>query len=439
MYKKILSITLLLFLLATPLANAQDSDNPTIAILRYGPFPTYALAAHAILDTLQAHDFISAEERAMLSGQQDLAGEKVNIIWGDANFDPANAALLVNTVVDQGADAIVAMMMPVVQAAVNVTSELENPPIILFTSGYNPYDSGVAQSSCIKPANLSGSEPIINFAEFMPLLLLQDPDLQTLGLLYSTPEASGVVGAETMGALATEMGLTVERAAITSVADIRAATEGLINKGAQAIVASSDTAIALGFPIVVEVGNEHDVPVYHPSLSTIVSGATVGAGYYNFYEQGIAVGRMLVGHLNGDIDIAKTAIHGQTGFAIGVNVDSIKEQGKTANPELLEMADVIIEDGTYQKVNPIAMLGFVDPILLDALGSPDIGVAELGAIGDKAIADGEDYLPEPIAALYMQLLSSDERKAADMAFLESLHCSDEIIAEQQAALDAADG
>ena len=40
---------------------------------------------------------------------------------------------------------------------------------------------------------------------------------------------------------------------------------------------------------------------------------------------------------------------------------------------------------------------------------------------------------------YLPDLSLDELRAADLEFLAGLHCTDEMIAEQQAALDAADG
>ena len=102
--------------------------------------------------------------------------------------------------------------------------------------------------------------------------------------------------------------------------------------------------------------------------------------------------------LNGDIDIAATGIHQASNMLVGVNLDSAELQGVEIDESLLEQAVLVVEDG-------------------------DVSVSGLGA--------------QLMAQLYGGASALEDRRAEDLALLESLQCSEEMIAEQQAALDAA--
>ena len=68
-------------------------------------------------------------------------------------------------------------------------------------------------------------------------------------------------------------------------------------------------------------------------------------GLYHYYAQGDNVGQLLVAHLNGDIDIATTAISEQSGSAIGVNLDMAGRQDIEISQEIIEQADAVIASG----------------------------------------------------------------------------------------------
>ncbi len=77
----------------------------------------------------------------------------------------------------------------------------------------------------------------------------------------------------------------------------------------------------------------------------ISEGSCFAAGYELFFEQSIRAGRILVGYLNGDIDIANTAIYSETSIGVGVNLDSAVEQGVEISADLIDMAGRFVEDG----------------------------------------------------------------------------------------------
>ena len=394
----------LLILALLPLAVAQAQDNPTIAILRFGDLSTYDVTEGALLDVLESYGFISAEENAILHSRQDLEGDNIHIVFGSANFDLPTASLMLENALDYEPDALITLTTTVTQMAVNATSDMEEPPAVLFTSVYNPYAAGLAQSPCLKPDHVTGAVSSTPYQDILYLMLQHYPEIDTIGTLYDSSEAAGMAGAEEIKQIGEALGLTVLDAAVAGVDEVLLAAEGLISRGSDAFafVMPIDLRMdATGLPQVINLGSEYGIPVFHPALFSIESGATVSFGFYNYYAQGENLGRILAAYLNGDIDIATTAIIEQSSEAIGVNLDMAAEQGIEIAPDILEQADAVIEGGETtisERVQHEMRTGDVMPL--------------------------EDRQPGD---------------AGFLSFLESQSCSPERIAQEQAELDAQAG
>lgn len=395
---KIVVTVCLVLLFVFPIA-AQD-DTPTIAIMRFGSLPSLEITEGAILDLLESYGFISADENRILEERKDYQGESVNIIWGDAGFDYPTISVMVDDALDHEADVLVTLGTPVTLAAVNATLDLDDPPAVLFTAVHNPYEAGIAEASCIKPANVTGMEIVTSYDYVFETLQKQSPDFAIIGTIFDTAETSGVFGADRIADIAGEMGISVETAGVTGLSDLRAAADSLVQKGAQAIVLPIDSLTTQGLPIIVTIANEGGIPVFHPSLGSIYYGATIGAGYSAFYVNGVNVGRTLAFHLNGDIDIASTAIYVATGRGLGINLDSANLQGVEVSSELIDEADVVMEGGAPTRVS----------------------ARTLQQIRRRGV-----------------IIPHEQRQEADTEFFAALQCTDDMIADQQAALDTAGG
>ncbi len=434
----LLAISLLLVLLAAPIAGAQGDDKPTVAFLRFGPSLSDASLETAVIDTLLVYEWITAAEHSLLSERQDIEGEKINILWSDASYNLANVNFIVDNALDRGADILLTLSTPVTQIALNTTLEQDEPTPLLFSAVYSPYHAGLADSPCVKPAHITGSESVPPYEEAFEVFLLQNPALKRFGLIYSSSDASGIYGAEQITAIGESLGLEVESAAVTSLSDLRSATQSLANDGVEAIVLPYDYTAAVGLPIIASVATENQIPVFHPHPGSILAGATVGAGFYNFYTQGISTGLMLAAHLNGELDIARTAIDSHSGLSVGVNLDAADSLGIEIAPELVEMAEMTLEDGE-SGMSPLGLLRLLDSVgateqvkQMAAAYLADVDVSEMAAQ-----SGGQDQAAAMINQMLIQGRKSPENLAKDRAYLDSLQCTDAMIAEQQAALDAA--
>lgn len=376
MIRKLLLFTLVgIMALSVGFTQAQDEEIPTVAILRFGPLQPFELAQKGTLDMLAAYGFVD--------------GENINLIFGDAEFDFPTANLLVEDALDNRADVIVAITTPVMQAAVNNTLDLEDPPIVLFNTVTDPYVAGVADAACIKPDYVWGSQALAPYANIMPVLFDLNPDIEVVGYMYNNAEANSVASTVIIEEVAAELGLTLEIQTVTQTSDVGIAAEALIENGAEAFFVPTDSTVTDGLPAMLVVAEDNGIPVVHADSGQVYSDVTVGAGL-SYYQEGIDTARVLIAYLNGEIDIAETGIAQQQGSRLAINLDAAALQGVEIPEALLEQADFVIENGESTEA---------DPVLAD-----------------------------------MEL---EERMADDMAYVDALFCTEEIIEQQQAELDAA--
>ena len=344
----LLRIASVLILLALPMLHAAaDGDAPVVAMLRYGGEPDETTwSEHGVLDMLQAEGYISAEERDGLDLRNDLEGENITIFWGDAGWDLATANLMIDDALGRAATALVTVTTPVTRAAVNATADMDDDaPVVLFASVFSPVESGIFTTACEKPANATGSVIHAPYARALSLLQAQDSDIGSIGVIHSSTEISGIAGAEEISALADDMGLAVEVAAVNAIGDFPAATASLTGKGVDAIVAPIDALTAQALPVVSKVANENGIPFLYPVLGAVYHGATFGVGFLDHYAQGIHLGRLLTRHLAGELDPAATAARVFTGESHSVNLDAAEEQGIDISQALIDSAEIVIQDG----------------------------------------------------------------------------------------------
>ena len=391
-------LTVLLALLLIFPAVAQDDAAPSIAILRFGALPNTDITEGAILDVLESYGFISTEENRIFEARRDHEGEHITIYWGDTGFDFPTLNLMLEDALDKEVDVLITQGATVTQTAIHITSEMDMPTPVIFVS--TPYEGGIAaEATCVKPDHVAGVSAALSYDYAFSVLLMQDPDIERVGVIHSTSDASGRHGAQQIMESAESIGIEVHTAGVVALADLRPAANSLVDAGVGALMLPLDTITSSGLPVITEIASEIGLPVFFPSFSAIFYGATIGAGSSPMYANGINAGRILTAHLNGDVDIARLGIGTAGDLFVGVNLESAEAQGVEISEAVMNESIAVIESG-----------------------------------GRRTLA------PEVLAAIARRgrIIPLEQRQADDQAWLASLHCTDEMIAEQQAQLDAAD-
>ncbi|MCY3947530.1 MAG: ABC transporter substrate binding protein [Anaerolineaceae bacterium] len=378
-------------------AFAQDDDKPTIAWLKWGDSRNVALAEKAILDMLEVYGFINAEERTMLDEEISIEGENINIIYGDSLFNRIEANAIIDEAIDKDADVFVTFTTQMTQIAYYAIREFVDPPKLIFTVTSGPYITGVADSSCVKPDFVIGTVPTTNYEDIVPLLRMQNPDMKVAGAIWSPLQRASEVGVSRIKSIAAALDppLTIVDETIITTPDLYQAVQNLADRGAEAIIIPIFTF--QGFSLLLSLTYDYGLPVVFSAPQNAYRGGTIGGGFYGLYKQGVIAGNMLIGHLNGNMDIASTAIYESDDFAFAVNLDAADLQDVEIPQAMLDGAAYVVKDGQSAQ-----------------------GVT----------------LQWPEAEINLPEMTLEERRAADLEFLAGLQCSPEMIAEQQAALEA---
>ena len=387
----VLGLAVLLVTAASVPATAlADDDVPTVAVLSYDLHTLRNRTIEAVYDVLNYHGYLSHHEIAAIEPGGDFFGNNINVIWREAGGELANIPIMAEYALDQGASVLVTTTTNVTLNAIKASLEsgIEPTPLVIFALVTAPYASGVADAPCVKPSNVVGSHALVSYEDVVELLPLQDPDVDYIGSFFSPARPAHVYAVEQITQYAEELGIEVEAAPFVDAADGMLGAETLLDKDV-------DMIVSLGFPTslpaIVDAANVAQVPIVSASISHLPRGVHIAGGFYAYYQEGLVIGRMLTAALDGELDAARTGIHAAPRLTVGLNLDTINEADIDVSDALMERVDFVYQDGESSEV-------FVKPEL------PKV---------------------EP-----------EDRRTERAAFLDTLHCSDEAIAEQIAELAA---
>jgi len=298
-----------------------EKENITIGMMK--------IVSHPALDAIQA-GFLET----MAQGGY-VEGENLTIIDGNAEGDIATLTTIAQQFVDEGVDMIVATSTPALQAAYNVTKDMEEPIPIIFNAVTSPYAAGVANAPDDHPAWVLGSQifpPIGTTFEVMQEVF---PDATVIGFLYNPAEANSVAQFEEAEPIAEELGYTMEIGTVSNSSEVKTAAEALVARGIDFFYYSQDSTMGAGLEGLVQVANENVIPIITNDMPGVGRGDAVGVGL-DFTDDGIFSGQYAVDFLDGNLDLATAPILRVETTAIHYNTAAAELQGLTLPQSLID-------------------------------------------------------------------------------------------------------
>ena len=419
-----LLMILLSALLTLPGVAAAD-DRPLVSILKFGTVPATGAIEDGLLNVLHSHGLLSDADREALTTREDHEGESISMSWRDADFDLASANLLVDAALDEAPTVLVTLSTTMTQLAVNVTADMDEPPPIIFTSVINPYLAGIADAPCIKPAHVTGTESNPAYERVVAMLPAFGPRTRTIGIIFNPSDVGGAIGVELLTAHATELGYAVEQEAIVALSDMGPAAESLISRGIDIFVLPLDDLTLKALPVLAGIADDNSLPLVYPSPEGAYFGATIGVGTSPYYGRGVNAGHALAAVLKGEADVEDIAIDRIDGFGMAINIDAAKRQEVTLLELLLDQAGLVIENGevTISEFD----LRFLPPAMQ----------MEIDSAVDAIKEDGTYEVSEALQE-YVDSIEAPPYAEMTAEHIAARACTPELIAEQQAALDAAE-
>ena len=235
---------------------------------------------------------------------------------------------MVEEVIDKGADVIVTITTQVAQIAVNATRDMEDPPAILFSLVTTPFGAGIADSTCIKPDHVTGTQPLMSFADYVPLSWFKISRIsRSLAPSFHRINPRALLAPRADTRYWRIAWLTVEVASAITLADLGVATESLLSKGVEAIVLSVTPLTLQGTPVLVQMTAEYRHTALRADHTAGVSRRNCWRRLSRLLPRGRDRGYNSERHLSGDVDIADLAINQSRSFGVAINLDTAAESG----------------------------------------------------------------------------------------------------------------
>ena len=335
--KKVISLVLSVMMMLTMFAGCKASGTAETAA------PISSTAAETSADTtpavqefnvaiVQQLDHASLDEirTAIVAQLQKLAegkGVKVNI----QEFNGQNDATVLNQigaqVVGDGVDLIIPIATLAAQCMVTAADGTDIP--IVYAAISDPEAAGLTGLS-----NVTGTSDALNTAFILDMMLTANPDIKTVGLLYSNSEANSATPiAEAKAYLQEKQIDFVEKTGNTS-GEIVEAAASMVGR-VDAVFTPTDNVVMAAEVTVAETLNEAGIPHYTGADSFVAAGAFATCGV-NYTELGTYTADMAMDILLGGavpefhvMDGGIITVNTETGATLGIDYSVFSSMANT--------------------------------------------------------------------------------------------------------------
>lgn len=312
--KKFLSMIAAVSLLAASLSacGASSTTSTTAAAAQSGKEYKVAIVQqldHASLD----------EIRVAIEAELEAKAAEKGIAIAYKDFNGQNDATVLNQigaqVVSDGYDAIIPIATLAATTMATATEDNQIPVIYAAIS-----DPGEAQLTGI--ANVTGTSDALNTPFVLDMMLKANPDIETVGLLYSNSEANSVTPIREAKEYLDSKGIAYLEKTGNTTDEILTAASAMVGR-VQAVFTPTDNVVMAAASAVAEILNEAGIPHYTGADSFVTAGAFATCGV-NYTELGTYTADMAVDILLGG---AVPEYHVMDGGIITVNTDTAKTLG----------------------------------------------------------------------------------------------------------------
>lgn len=288
--KKVLALICVMLLVVSLAAcggNAADDGKYKIGICQIQTHPALDAATNGFKDTLIAE-----------FGEDGVEFD-VQIAAGDSN----TCSTIVNAFVADEVDMILANATPSLQAAASATEDI---PILGTSVTEYGVALGIEDFSGTVGTNVSGTADLAPLDQQAAMVKEWFPDTKTVGLLYCSAEANSKYQVDKVQEYLEADGFTCKQFAFSATSDLEAVTRQAAEYS-DVIYVPTDNTVAEGTGIIDSVCRPAGVPIIAGEQG-ICSGCGVATLSIDYYDLGVATGKMAIEILKNGADISTMPI-----------------------------------------------------------------------------------------------------------------------------------
>lgn len=236
---------------------------------------TYKVGIVQFVDDASLNQIEAAIE-AELDAKAAELGVKFDYTLYNGQADGTTLNQIGAELVSKGVDLIVPIATPAVKIMQSATEDTEIP--IVFSAVSDPVGAGIVDSLDAPGGRITGTSDALNTKGLLDLMLAQNPDTKTVGLLYSKSEDSSKQPIEDAKAYLEGKGIRCVEKTGTTTDEVTSAVDALIAEKVDAVFTPTDNTIMTAELAIYEKFLNAKIPQYCGADSFALNGAFVGYG-----------------------------------------------------------------------------------------------------------------------------------------------------------------
>ncbi|NBK23097.1 MAG: ABC transporter substrate-binding protein [Spirochaetia bacterium] len=288
------------------------------------------------ISKIVAHPALDAAEKGIMD-YLATTGLKVSYDLQNANGDISTSSSIAQKFKSDKVDVAIGIATPTAQALAQVFSASSTP--VVFSAVTDSTEAGLVAANI---AGVSDKNPVAEQIK----LLVDLTGAKSIGNIYASGEANGVILMEMAKAACEKLGIGFVSAAISNSSEVKMATQSIIDR-VDAIYIATDNAVISALASVDDVTTKAGKPLMSADPSG-VDGLNVMVSWgFDYYSIGLETGKVVERVLKGEKagSIGTVYITDPTKFELWFNLDTAKKLGYTIPQSLLDSATVLIKDG----------------------------------------------------------------------------------------------
>ena len=252
---------------------------------------------------LVSHEALDAATKGFMDALNEELPGQVKFDLQNAAGDSNTCSTIVNSFVSANVDLIMANATPALQAAATATSTI---PVIGTSVTEYGVALGIKDFSGTIGTNVSGTSDLAPLKEQAEMIKEWFPDAKNVGLLYCSAEPNSQYQVDTVKKELEAMGLTCKLFAFADSNDIAAVTQNAANSS-DVIYVPTDNTVASNTGVIDNICRPAKVPVITGEQGPCAA-CGVATLSIDYYDLGVATGKMAAKVLKGEEDISKLPI-----------------------------------------------------------------------------------------------------------------------------------
>lgn len=282
--------------------------------------------------TIVSHPSLDLVYAGIVEGLDEAGyaeGDNLTIELQNPQGDQSTLTNIANTYATSDNDLFVAIATPPAQALAQV---IDDRPIV-FASVTDPVSAGLVDSMEAPGGNITGTSDQLPPEEQLAVLQEILPELETIGIVYSSSEVNAEVQAAAFREVAEAAGIEVSVATIINSSEVAQAAESL---DVDAYWVGNDNTVVSAIESIVQVAEANQRFLFTSDADSVERGA--GASFSTDYKaQGKQTARIIARILAGE-DPAELPVEIQESLELTVNPEAAARMGVELPESIVQQA-----------------------------------------------------------------------------------------------------